>query len=129
MIVVEALIVEQSNGSTFGMQLYITTAGVINFNQNASTGLVNGGGFTLKRWHHIAVSHDGTTIRLFLDGKIIGQATTSTVPDDVSQPLNIGRVVGNTAYEVNGFISNLRFVNGTALYTSNFTPPTAHSQM
>ena len=42
----------------------------------------------------ILLFHDGTTIRLFLDGKIIGQATTSTVPDNVSQPLNIGRELG-----------------------------------
>ena len=120
-----ALIVEQSNGSTFGMQWYISNSGNIQFNRNSSTTLVGpSAGFTLKKWHHLAVSHDGTTIRSFLDGRIIGQATTSTVPDNVSQPLVIGRVSGNTAYEVNGFISNLRFVNGTALYTANFTPPT-----
>lgn len=118
------LIAEQ-RGSSTGMQWYINTSGAINFNRNGSTTLVTGGVFTLKRWNHVAVSHDGTKIRIFINGNNVVESTTSNVPDNVSEPVTIGRVSGYTVYDLNGFISNLRFVNGTALYTSNFTPPTA----
>ena len=104
-----AMIIDQGDGSSYGVELMIDTSGNIRFYQNNSTVLVGpSGGFTLKRWHHIAVSHDGTKIRLFLDGIKIGENTTSSVPANVNVPLNIGKWSGNTSYEVNGFISNPR---------------------
>jgi hypothetical protein len=36
----------------------------------------------------------------------------------------IGQNPGGSFY-FDGFVSNLHVVNGTALYTANFTPPTA----
>jgi hypothetical protein len=120
-----ALIVEQrSNGGSTGMQWYINTSNVIIFNKNASTNLVTAPNtFTVGVWHHLAVCHDGSTIRIFMDGVIANSVPTSTVPDNVSEPLRIGKVDGYTSYDLNGHLSNLRFVNGTALYTENFTPP------
>ena len=35
-----------------------------------------------------------------------------------------GDSVGTSTFDMDGFISNVRIVKGTALYTSNFTPPT-----
>ena len=110
-----------------GLDWYINTSGNIIFNQNPSTvNLVNTGNgvMVLNKWVHIAISHTGSVCKLFVDGIERASATTSTVPDNVSGNLHIGESGDNENYQWNGFISNLRFVNGTALYTSNFTPPT-----
>jgi len=110
-----------------GLDWYINTGGNILFNQNTSTNIVNTGNgvMTLNKWVHIAVSHTGSVCKMFVDGIEKASATTSTVPDNVSGILYIGETGDNNNYQWNGFISNLRFVNGTALYTSNFTPPSA----
>ena len=60
---------------------------------------------------------------MFVDGVMYGSGTSISVDiKNSTDPLWIGRVV--TGYW-NGFISNVRVINGTALYTSNFTPPSA----
>jgi hypothetical protein len=76
----------------------------------------------VNTWNHIAVTRSGSTIRLFVNG--ILDATTGTVSGTISggNPVTIGSV--GTAEYLNGYISNLRIVNGTAVYTANFTPPT-----
>ena len=77
----------------------------------------------LNRWVHIAVSRDsGGTTRAFIDGTLLLTSTTTLQTGSLSY-LEIGRK-GSTAYIMDGYISNLRYVAGTALYTSDFTPPT-----
>lgn len=75
----------------------------------------------LNRWHHIAASYDGTTCRVFLDGVL--ENSGSQAISEVNIPLTIGNyTVDNQTFE--GYISNLRLVKGTCLYTTNFTPST-----
>ena len=74
-------------------------------------------------WHHVALTREGSNIRLFLDGKLDGSATDST--NLTSTEYFIGDTETTSSGEMNGFISNLRVIKGTALYTSSFTPPTA----
>lgn len=78
---------------------------------------------TLNAWNHIAFVKSGTSLVLYLNG--VGTSIGSFSGNSLSgtgQPLTIG--VGNSAY-INGYVSNLRIVKGTAVYTSTFTPPTA----
>jgi hypothetical protein len=73
-------------------------------------------------WHHIAFCRAGTTLTCYLDGVSVGTNTTGynfTSPDT----FNIGRNPGANSQYFNGYISNLRIVKGTALYTATFTPP------
>jgi hypothetical protein len=81
-----------------------------------------------SKWHHVAVTRQSGTIRMFVDGvsvltPVSGAETTG------SSGLRIGfnafGTVGGFAAETlwNGYISNLRIVNGTAVYTANFTLP------
>ena len=84
-------------------------------------------------WKHIAIVRNGMSsnnISLFVNG-ILDVRITNTAPWDYSG-LN-GFTIGTntldpnfsrTAYE--GLISNMRIVNGTAVYTSNFTPSTTN---
>ena len=79
-------------------------------------------------WHHVALTYDKSTVRLFVNGILVGSTSYSTESSvDSTQSFKIG------AYEYsgttkdghfNGHISNLRVVKGTALYTHNFIPPT-----
>ena len=86
-------------------------------------GPVQGGTLSKNRWHHVAACRSGNTIRMFVDGVMYGSGTTINVDiKNSTDPLWIGRVVDGYW---NGHISNARVVNGTALYTSNFTPPSA----
>jgi hypothetical protein len=78
---------------------------------------------TLHEWAHIAVSRESNTTRLFANGVLIGSTSDNT---DISgdSALIVGATFAGTLYYVKGFISNLRMVKGTALYTADFIPPT-----
>ena len=77
-------------------------------------------------WYHIAVSKSGTSIKLWVDGTQIGSTHTfSQTWDNEVKGMAIGhRAMGSYERDFEGYMSNLRIINGTALYTANFTPPT-----
>ena len=101
-----------------------STVNAIAFNIGSGGGAndVNSGVVPDKTWTHAAVTRSGTDLRLFVDGIEVDSATSS---DDLSDDdgIKIGLNRGGTKY-LNGQVSNVRLVKGTALYTSNFTPPT-----
>ena len=76
----------------------------------------------IGKWFHVAVARSGTSLKMFIDGVEVGSVTNSTNFSTAPTTSYIG-----TRYSVqsshNGFISNLRVVKGSALYTSNFTVP------
>lgn len=77
-------------------------------------------------WYHLAVSREGSTIRLFLDGTIVATSSnTQNLTDDV---LFVGAQQNvNTAIQelLNGYIDEVRVTKGVARYTENFDVPTA----
>ena len=81
-------------------------------------------------WYHIALARENSSTKLFVNGLQIGSTYTDgsggtpnayVAPQD-SGGIYIGRYAGGS-YDLKGYISNLRIVKGTALYTSDFTPP------
>jgi hypothetical protein len=77
-------------------------------------------------WHHTAAVRNGTTITLYLNGLSVGTlnvSTTAFVQSTAS--LALGRSGDFNGDYFTGYISNARVVKGSALYTANFTPPTA----
>ena len=84
-------------------------------------GTVQGGIISDGKWHHIAVTRTGGNIRTFTDGVLNSTVSESGTFYDGDGDVTIG---GQGANYFRGHISNLRLVKGTALYTSNFTPPT-----
>jgi hypothetical protein len=77
----------------------------------------------LNAWNHLAVVRNGATTTAYLNGTSYYSASSVTVWNS-SAALTIGS--GGAAFEpYAGYISNVRIVKGTAVYTANFTPPTA----
>ena len=91
------------------------------------TGVVNYGIPKHGEWHHFAVVRNGSDGYVFLNGvKVSGSINTSST-NYIHQGATVGQpstFFADTLYRYKGFISNLRIVKGTALYTGNFIPPT-----
>jgi len=70
-------------------------------------------------WNHVAIVRSGSTVTVYHNGTALSTtATNSSTLGYSGQNFNIGWS------NANAYISNLRVVNGTAVYTSNFTPST-----
>lgn len=87
---------------------------------------------TLGQWTHLACVFTGSTTRIYYNGVNVTKpnnptpATTWGITNSNGDSYFIGRrwdATGSPFF--NGFIKDFRFVRGTAVYTSNFTPPTA----
>ena len=79
------------------------------------------------QWTHYALVRNGNTITIYRNGIATVSASTFSGTTTVgNRPLYIG-VAGDSLSTSGfpGYISNYRIVKGTALYTANFTPPTA----
>lgn len=89
------------------------------FNPGGST-LISGSAPTFNAWNHIALSRVGGSTKMFLNGVQTGStyADTKSYP---AMPLYIGKD-GAAATYITGYMSNVRVLKGTGLYSSNFTP-------
>ena len=115
------------NGGTNVMNIFY-------YHTNDNIGIVDSGWVTgntgsgtnhdiidLNIWHHLALVRDTTNMKLYVNGVEKHSAANST-------NYNNDRIwIGQHQYGNNlvGNISDVRLVKGTAVYTSNFTPPTA----
>jgi len=79
---------------------------------------------SLNVWHHYAIVRNSANLTLYVDGTSQGTVNVSTRSITTQPGAMLIGSSGTTAGSINGYISNFRFINGTALYTSNFTPPT-----
>jgi hypothetical protein len=76
----------------------------------------------VNTWNHIAVSRSGTTVRMFINGVQVGSATNSNTLTN-TQTLSVGRQASTGTNDFIGYMCDVR-ITASALYTSNFTPPT-----
>ena len=91
-----------------------TDAQFMNYNTNE--------GFLDNNWHHLAIVRSSNTITGYVDGTSYGTASES---GNFNPGSNTELLIGYNVEGFGGFISNLRIVKGTAVYTGNFTPPTS----
>jgi hypothetical protein len=92
------------------------------FNTPQSAVLVGNTSLALNTWYHIAFVRDSGQYRIYLNGVLDGTATP-TARALPSSNLFIGQSSSNSEYWP-GHIDELR-ISSAALYTENFTPPTA----
>ena len=106
------------NNNTIAVYLSTSGSGWTQSNTNCGT-------FKEKNWTHIALVRNGGTVTLYVNGKGTN-VTTSLGSGSLAAPTAF--FIGSdwqTTNAFGGYVSDVRVVKGTAVYSSDFTPPTA----
>lgn len=87
------------------------------------------GSVVLNKWYHVAITHESSTARLFVNGIYLGSINTGSNNPFVGTYYLGGYYNVNDTEWFKGKISDLRIVSGQVLYTAtsvgnqDFTPP------
>jgi hypothetical protein len=100
----------------FSNQIYFALASGSNVLASAGVGL------SLNTWYHIAGVRSSGTLTLYINGVSAGSVSNTLNITDTNCTIGCN---GSIIDFFPGYITNLRILKGTALYTANFTPPTA----
>jgi len=109
-----------SNGGSNYLALNIATTNFNIYLNSATPVSTFANGIVSNQWNHIAMVRSGSTITIYTNGVSKGSITNSSTLGHVNPP--IARNGGGGSWDM--YMSNLRVVKGTAVYTSAFTPPT-----
>ena len=81
--------------------------------------------FKLTQWHHVAICRtSGGVMTMFVDGKEVGQTSSSIDYVVGSGTFRIGGADGSDEL-VDAYVSNVRMIQGEAVYSDGFTAPTS----
>lgn len=86
-----------------------------------------GGSYPIQTWVHVAIIRHNGTFTSYMNGNSVSSSTTSVSIEDNSIFLRVGQR-GTTGDWFEGYIDEVRIVKGSALWTTNFTPPTAPAE-
>jgi hypothetical protein len=111
---------DANNSGGVGVSLYSGT--VYYGNQGISNPLSYSYAGYYDQWVHIAVARSSGTSKMFFNGAVVS-SNSDSINFSSSTGVLLGKFNGRSNYVV-GFVSDVRVVKGTALYTSAFTPPT-----
>jgi hypothetical protein len=125
--VLQTIFSNLTSTSSINPHIYLSTT--IRYYTNG-TDQITGATLNAGQWYHIALSRASGSTKLFVNGVQSGSTYTDANNYGSTAPLGIGTYWdGGAPTATNaiqkGVISNLRIVKGTAVYTANFTPPTA----
>ena len=99
--------------------------GVVYYYTAGSNRITGSSTLVVNSWNHVAVSRASGSTKLFVNG--VQEGSTYSDSNSYIAKLNRptigaeGRIFANNP--LNGYLSNVRVVKGTALYTGTFTPP------
>lgn len=111
-----ALVIYQFGGSYYFALQYTTDGSTVNtIGSSAIT-------ISPSTWNHYAITKSGSNLSLFVNGILSGSITIFSNFYTGSGYLSIANDPAGTSTFFNGYISNIRLVNGNALYTATFTP-------
>ena len=119
---------EYGTNSDWNISINSSLIPVFYINSSPGTSVTSSTAVSLNTWNHIAVSRSGTgsnNVKLFLNGVVVAQASTNITLDNNGNNLTIGADENGDESNLTGYVSNVRLVNGSAVYTAAFTPPTS----
>jgi len=97
------------------LRLSIEGATVVNTTWSPNTG----------QWYHIAAVRSGSNAYTFVDGTQLGTTGTNSSDIQGTNQIAVGVLEVSKASPLDGWIDELRLVKGTAVWTADFTAPTA----
>ena len=109
---------------------FVLSIGNLHYGTGYNTDYTNGI-IPINTWTHLAVTRSNGAIKIFVNG-VLDQTINDSNSDDTfangtGNTPAIGlfdQQSGTPRFYFTGYISNLRVLKGTALYTADFTPPT-----
>jgi hypothetical protein len=110
-----------SAGNNSGLSFYINTSNQLS-QDNGISATTAAGTVPANAWTHLAAVRTSGNTQLYVNGTAVGSAITQA--PNTAQFFQIG-FAPSGVQNMNGYISNVRVVKGTAVYTGNFTPSTA----
>jgi hypothetical protein len=121
-----------TDGFTILMNIGNSSDGKIAYWGCLASGLTTStGGYNDGNWHHIALVRNGTDLQIYVDGVSKAQTVISSSASEVVTGATTFRI--GTSYYANrdysGWIDEFRISKGLALWTANFTPPTAPTSL
>lgn len=126
----ETWLLHQGNGLSGQSPVHIklSTTGQISVSGSSNNSgwlftALNTSALSLSAWHHIEVSDDGTTFRVFVDGAV-GASRATWSKTDSSYPLTLGGGYSSGDRESNIYLGPVRITKGVARHTSAFSIPT-----
>jgi hypothetical protein len=118
------------NAAQNGFVVYISNSnGTCSFYSNGATVLNSSAVFTTNEWQHVAVVRSGSgsnNLVIYRNGVSVGAATNTTSFTGLAgNGLCIGQTY-STSYvgTLSAYVSNVRLVKGSPVYTGSFTPST-----
>ena len=117
-----ALFSQGTADNTGGFIVWSDSNGTITFYSNGVIAQTSGA-VNANEWAHIALVSNSNSITIFVNGVSVGTGSYSGKTFNNS-PFQINRGYGGITEGNNCYIADVRLVNNTAVYTSNFTPPT-----
>lgn len=113
-------IIVKGNSASNDYSIDLNTSGTFGFNNNATVG-TSSGTISVNSWNHVALTRSGSTCTWWINGASSGTFTFATSLNNTNA-FWIGQNQ-NTGLNISGYLSNLRVVKGTAVYTAAFTTP------
>jgi len=106
-----------TNGNTWEVAIYYGSTSYVN--------VYTGGVPALNQWVHIALQRNGSYNEFYVNGSRVAQIAAQTIRTTTSA-IRIGELgAGYSGYAFQGYIGDLRIVNGTAIYSgATYTVPT-----
>ena len=119
-------VIDQRNSGTANAvipAIYVSAANVLTYFVSNAAQITGTTALTVGTWYHVAVSRSTLSTKMFLNGVQEG-STYVDANNYAASRVVIGSNAATAGNYLVGYVSNVRLVNGTGVYTTTFTPAT-----